>query len=181
MGEGRPFHPVKLVVGVLSTHPEYHTTLFSRLEERFGAIELVTDPVPFGFTDYYDQEMGGNPQRFFIVFHALVDPTELVGCKLYTNGLEQEFAIDGKRTLNLDPGILSAGNLILATTKNRSHRIPLGMGIYGEVTLLYAKKAFQSFPWTYADYKSDAFRELFSNLRGTYLAQLKAEISHTEN
>ncbi len=146
MGEGRPFHPVKLIVGVLSTHPEYHRTLFSRLEERYGAIELVTDPVPFGFTDYYDQEMGGNPQRFFIVFHALVDPTELVACKLYTNGLEQEFAIDGKRMLNLDPGILSAENLILATTKNRSHRIPLGMGIYGEVTLLYAKKAFQSFP-----------------------------------
>ncbi len=34
---------------------------------------------------------------------------------------------------------------------------------------------------TYADYRSDAFKELFSRLRGTYLAQLKAKTSHTEN
>ena len=49
---------------------------------------------------------------------------------------------DGGRRVNLDPGLLSLANLILATTKNRSHRIPLFDGIYAELTLLYAKKQF---------------------------------------
>ena len=173
MGERRPFHPVKLVVGVLSTHQEFHERLFSLLAESYGPIEKITDPVPFDFTGYYDQEMGGVPQRFFIVFSDLVDPSNLVDCKIETNRIEQEFAVEGRRTINLDPGILSAENLILATTKNRGHRIPLGKGIYGEVTLLYEKKAFQSFSWTYADYKSEAFKELFSQLRHSYLIQFK--------
>jgi len=173
VGEARDFKPVRLILGVLSVRSDLHRPLVQRMEELFGPIELITDPVPFLYTDYYDREMGKRPDRFFIVFERLMDPTDLVRCKLATNGIEQEFAEKGKRTLNLDPGILSAENLILATTKNRSHRIPLGSGIYGEVTLLYAHHDFQDFPWTYADYKSTSAKALFRQLRTQYLELLK--------
>lgn len=173
MGGSMPFTKVKLIIGVLSTHPELLDTVLKELTDAFGHIELQTDPVPFDFTDYYDQEMGSRPLRFFLVFKDLIDPGELVGCKLLTNRIEQEHALDGNRLINLDPGFISAGNLILATTKNRSHRIPLSSGIYGEVTLIYAQRRFQPLPWTYADYQSSRFVTLFGQVRASYLSQLR--------
>ncbi len=176
MGEVKPFSPVKLIMGVLSTQAEHLGDLYALLEQRFGPIEEITQPVPFTFTNYYDEEMGSSPERFFIIFKNLINPEELATCKQETNKLEKRFADRGKRTINLDPGILSAENLILATTKNRGHRLPLAQGIYGEVTLMFSKKTFQSFPWTYADYGSDAFKQLFVRIRQAYLTQLKDEV-----
>ena len=173
MATPRTFHLVKLVLGVLSVCPEEHQRLYALIEETFGPIESVTEPVPFDFTDYYDDEMGGHPNRFFIVCKSLVDPAQLAHLKLQSNALEMEFAVEGKRKINLDPGILSAENLILATTKNRSHRVPLSDGIYAEITLMYKDKGFQSFPWTYADYASEKFKQLFEQLRSSYLQQMK--------
>jgi hypothetical protein len=173
MAQSHAFHRVKLIFGVLSTQSESHGRLFAVIEEAFGPIEMVTEATPFTFTDYYDDEMGANPMRFFIVCRDLVDPAKPASYKLLSNRIEMEFSVEGKRKINLDPGILSAENLILATTKNRSHRIPLSEGIYAEVTLMYRNKEFQSFPWTYADYASERFKALFARLRSSYLEQLK--------
>ena len=173
MGQLRPFVPARLVIGVLLSCPERMGDLLRHLEVEFGPVERVTDPVPFLFTDYYNEEMGIPIERLFIVFERLVDPSTLSVIKLVTNRIEDEFAVEGKRRINLDPGILSSDNFILATTKNRSHRIPLEKGIFGEVTLIYTKGAFQSLPWTYADYRSDAFKALFKEFRSGYLATLK--------
>ena len=173
MAQPHAFRRAKLILGVLSTQPESHRRLFAVIEEVFGPIEMVTEEIPFTFTDYYDGEMGAKPMRFFVVCRDLVDPSKLASYKLLSNGIEEEFSVDGKRKINLDPGILSAENLILATTKNRSHRIPLSNGIYGEVTLMYRNKEFQSFPWTYADYASERFKTMFAQIRLSYLEQLK--------
>ncbi|MDY0289613.1 MAG: DUF4416 family protein [Sphaerochaeta sp.] len=174
MGEVRPFVPSRLVMGVLSTGEGSHPELFSLLTEAFGPILEMSEPVPFLFTHYYDQEMGSTPQRFFLVFERLYDPALLAEAKLITNRIEERFSHRGGRTINLDPGLLSAPNLILATSKNRSHRIPLQKGIYAEVTLVYVKGRFHALPWTYADYGSEAFRLLFKRYRSDYMAVIKA-------
>ena len=173
MGDAGSFTPVKLIIGVLCSDGVLYDALLSELVDAFGPIELRTDPVPFDFTGYYDREMGGRPFRFFLVFRNLIDPVALAGCKIFTNRIEQERAVDGNRPVNLDPGFLSAGNLILATTKNRSHRIPLAKGIYAEVTLIYSQRMFRALPWTYADYRSPRFIELFGRIRASYLVQVK--------
>lgn len=174
MGEARAFTPSRLVMGVLSTGEDSHPELLSLLSEKFGPILEMSEAVPFAFTDYYDQEMGANPQRFFLVFEKLCDPSRLAEAKLITNTIEERFKREGGRTINLDPGHLSMANLILATTKNRSHRIPLKDGIYAEVTLFYEKGQFKALPWTYADYGSEAFRILFKRYRSEYMEALKA-------
>lgn len=174
MGEIRAFTPSRLVMGVLSTSEDSHPELFSLLSEKFGPILEMSEAVPFTFTDYYDQEMGSNPQRFFLVFEKLYDPSHLAEAKLITNKIEERFTLMGGRTINLDPGLLSMANLILATTKNRSHRIPLKDGIYAEVTLFYERGQFKAFPWTYADYGSEAFRLLFKHYRIGYMEAIKA-------
>jgi hypothetical protein len=173
MGRIRTFIPERLIMGVLTSRPETQPDVKLRLANLFGPIERETTPVPFLFTDYYNKEMGVPIQRLFLVFGELVDPSRLSWIKLQTNLIEEAFMEDGQRKVNLDPGILSADNLILATTKDRSHRIPLADGIFGEVTLIYTNGAYQSLPWTYADYKSEDFRVLFKEFRTDYLALLR--------
>jgi len=172
MGQVKTFIPARLIMGVLSSRPETQPAVRSSLADLFGPIVRETSGVP------YNAEMGVPIQRFFMVFSELVDPSRLAWIKLQTNKIEEAFMEDGLRKVNLDPGLLSADNLILATTKDRSHRIPLADGIFGEVTLIYTKGAFQSLPWTYADYKSEEFKALFKEFRNEYLALLRLRDSH---
>lgn len=174
MGAIIPFTPLRLIMGVLSTDEEEHEKLLSVLTEKYGPIATESSHSPFSYTDYYDEEMGGNPTRYFLVFKDLIDPGRLSAIKRETNDIEESFAREGGRRINLDPGILSAGSFILATTKNRSHRIPLEGGIYGEVTLIYYNHRFNALPWTYADYKSEAFCALFKEYRSTYLSDVRS-------
>jgi len=173
MGSINEFSKVCLVIGVLSTLKDEGEVL-QLLEKKFGKISQISEKYDFSFTDYYDEEMGKRPERWFIVFQDLIDPQNLAEIKIQTNQIEEFFAKDGKRRINLDPGILSLSNFILATTKDRSHRIPLKKGIYGEVTLIYKDKKFNALDWTYADYRSEKFEELFKAYREDYKKKLRS-------
>lgn len=167
------FTPEKLVIGVLSTRDEYHYKLKELLQADFGTIENEFGPFPFVFTDYYDQEMGSGIQRWFYVFSDLVDPQDLARIKNRTQEIELLFSEDGKRKINLDPGTLSLSRFVLATTKDRGHRIPLRDGIFGEVTLMYVNRQFMPLEWTYADFASEQYRSILKEIRGSYKKQLR--------
>jgi len=174
MAQAREFDRCALIMGVLSTLEEQHDHLVSILEEHFGPVEAVSPVMEFSFTDYYDSEMGGRPVRYLLMFRNLIDPSSLADIKTLTNSLEKRFASEGGgRRINLDPGTLSLANLILATCKDRSHRIPLKDGIYGETTLIYQDHDFQRLPWTYADYSSDEVRAVLRSFREKYRGILK--------
>jgi hypothetical protein len=63
--------------------------------------------------------------------------------------------------------------MVLATTKDYSHRIYLGQGIYAEVTLRYRRGAFHPWEWTYPDYGSPRYLEIFAHIRDIYAGQLR--------
>lgn len=168
----REYEKVLLFSGVLSS-VGFPDSLKASLEKEFGPVFFQSDPIPFDFTSYYDDEMGGGIKRFFIAFSSLVPPDRLKDAKLFTNGLELAYAEDGKRKINLDPGTLSVSNVILATTKNRAHRIAIGDNLYAEVTLIYHHKGFESFSWTYADYRSPSVQQVLGEMRKGYLDLLK--------
>lgn len=162
-------------MGVLSTLPEEKEALRRILVKEFGPIDYESQEFDFTFTDYYVPEMGSGIKRFFYSFVNLVNPDQLPDIKICTNELEEKFATpDGNRKINLDPGLLSLSSLILATTKNNVHRIPLQKGIYGEVTLMYVNKEYQTLPWTYADYRTPAFHEIFKEMRQLLKKQIRA-------
>lgn len=175
MGTRSSFPPEKLVVGVLSTRIERMGELRKLLEDRFGPADWESSVFDFTFTDYYVPEMGEGIKRYFISFSNLVDPETLADIKIFTNSVETQFMEDGKRKVNLDPGIISVDRFILATTKNRGHRVPLRKGIYAEITLIYMNKNFQELPWTYADFRSMEYRNLLKELRRKYLLQLREQ------
>ena len=170
----KEYGKVLLFMGVMSTR-RFPDPMRKRLEEKFGPVSYVSPSIPFDFTDYYIPEMGEGIERFFIAFERLVSSDGLAAVKAFTNALELEYAEDGMRKINLDPGTISEGNVILATTKNRAHRIAIGHNLYAEVTLMYHHKGFEAFPWTYADYRSERVQEFLVEMRKYYFRRLREE------
>ena len=167
--EYKAYDDVMLFMGVLSVKG-FPEDLRSKLEENFGPIKSVPEPFPFSFTDYYVPEMGEGIERFFISFSNLISPDKLGRVKVITNEIEKEYEEAGGRKINLDPGALSEANIILATTKNRSHRIAIGDKLYAELTLMYKNHGYLSFPWTYSDYKSERVQNTLLEFRKEYLS-----------
>jgi hypothetical protein len=167
--------PAKLIAGLLVSNPDkFMDQVNKRLVELFGPIEKITKRIPFDKSNYYEKEMGTSLFRYFLSFEALVPPDKLPGIKLKTNEIESELLNEhGGRSVNIDPGILTLQNLVLATTKNYTHRIYLGKGIYADLTLIFQKGAYRPLPWTYPDYREEATRTFFSEVREIYKEQLK--------
>ena len=174
MGEIVPFTPEKLITGILCSRRENVPQLENRLTEHFGPIDYKSELIPFTFTSYYNREMGSDIQRYFVSFERLISPDQLADCKSRSNRLEEEFMEEGQRRVNLDPGVLSLGKLILASTKDNAQRIPLSNGIFGEITLIFRRKEYTALPWTYRDYQSDIYQSILLAIRSRYKQQLQA-------
>ncbi|MEK7310118.1 MAG: DUF4416 family protein [Planctomycetota bacterium] len=174
--------PVKLFIGILASDASLFRMAEEGLASLFGAIDLKTNAqgIPFTFTAYYTNEMGNNIKRFFLSFEKSIQPDDITGIKIKTNQLEEVIAGEANakvsRPVNLDPGYLAAGKVILATTKDYAHRIYLKDGIYAEITLQYRAiksggKEFQAMPWTYPDYCTKEYLDFFNQMRKIYLTQ----------
>ncbi len=120
-------------------------------------------------TSYYEPSMGSDLLKTFFAFESLIDPAALVAWKHASNAWEQEYkeraSHPEERPLNLDPGYLTEAKLVLATTKDRDHRLYLDRGIYGEVTLHFHHGAWQERPWTYPDYRRADYHDFFTQCR----------------
>lgn len=170
MARPRAVKPVKLLIGLLSSDPDLLRRTRQLLARRFGPVDAESDLWRFDQTDYYEPEMGPDLQRRFLSFERPIGPDELAEIKLETNALEQQIADDCMRPdvtrpVNIDPGYLGLTKLVLASTKDRMHRIYLGHGIYAEVTLQYTRGAWQTLPWTYPDYTQPKYHAFFTQLR----------------
>ena len=172
MGMAAAFAKEKLVIGVLIGRMEAMDALVSALTQRFGPIDYTGGPIPFTFSRYYDEEMGPGLMRVFLSFSRLVDPAQLAAIKTETNAVEDGFREEGRRKLNLDPGLLCLSRFLLASTKDSSHRIPLSQGIFAEVTLTFERGTFRPVEWTYPDYRSPQYVDILNRIRGLYKSQL---------
>jgi len=128
-------------------------------------MDFLSASGPFPYTTYYDKEMGQGIRRQTAGFLNLVAPGLLPDIKLRTNEIENSFSRDGKRRVNIDPGLLSPERFVLATGKNFTHRIYLRDGIFADLTLIYQKGAYSPLPWTYPDYRETEFLHYLKVLR----------------
>ena len=176
MGKICDFEPEKLIMGVIYHDKEVFTEAMRLLCEKFGEIDDVCEEFSFSreFSTYYDEEIGGEGMRRIYSFDVLVDPSLQADIKEFTNELEKKFSVDGKRLINLDPGFINHGRLMLPTTKETGFRVPLKNGIYTELTLFFAKGSWHKFPWTYRDYQSERVQKFLLRVRSKYLMQRKA-------
>jgi hypothetical protein len=176
VSQPRSPQPVKLVMSFLYAEEGALALALAEASQRFGKIDFLSEPMPFDFTDYYQTEMGAGLKRRIVAFETLISPDALVPVKRWTNAFEFSHLNEHQgRSVNIDPGYMAAAKFILATGKDYSHRIYLGEGIYGDLTLIFRPGGYSSLPWTYPDYASESLRNLLNLLRKRYLWQLKNE------
>jgi hypothetical protein len=173
MGTAREPEPVKFIASLFSADLALLEKAKEALSSRFGAIDFKSALLPFDHTDYYTAEFGPGLQRQIVTCAPLISMVDLPAIKRETNDIEWALTPADHRQVNIDPGYVSLGKMVLASTKDHAHRLYLDRGIYGEITLTYQRGRFRPLPWTYPDYASDDYCALFDGIRERYKAQLR--------
>jgi len=173
MGCPRKPLPVKLIISIFGQKSDLFEILEKVLLKKFGLIDFRSEIFDFNQTQYYEKEFGANLKRRFISFKKLIIPDNLWKIKVITNRLEKKFKNNNKRQINLDPGYITQANLILASTKEYSHRIYIKRGIHQEVTLIFKDETFWPLPWTYPDYQSKEYIDSFIKIRNILTQNLR--------
>ena len=163
---------VQLILGVIYSDPGLLEPLEGLLEKIFGAIEARSDAFDFDETDYYGNEMGRVLKRIFYSFYDLIDPAGIVYIKAETNRIEREFAREGSRRINIDPGYLDFYKLVLASAKFQGQKVYLGKGVYADPTLYY-DKGWKSCDWSFPDFKSGRYDEFLTGVRRSYKNKMR--------
>ena len=178
MGAIRYPHKVKLIAAIMVSRPDLFSPVREEMASAFGPIDLESVPYPFSFTDYYSKEMGVALIKRIMSFARLTDKEALASAKRRTNEMEDSYASEEggtrRRSVNIDPGYVSDSKLVLASTKNFSHRIYIGQGIFAEVTMRYLRTGgFTPLEWTYPDYQTGPVLTFLERVRERYMEQLK--------
>ena len=166
--------PAGLFCAILAADQDAIQLGRERLIQSFGELAAESETIPFVFTTYYEAEMGPGLVKQLVGFRELIQMGGLPQIKLETNRIEAETGAgtseELKRKINLDPGYVTLAKVVLATTKNRDHRIYLGSGIFAEVTLRYRHGRYAAQEWTYPDYESEQ--------AGRFFLQMRAHVAH---
>jgi hypothetical protein len=168
--------PVKMICGVTFAPGVIPGDIIERLESVFSPVEMQSPVFDFSvFTSYYEDEMGKDLSKIFVSFKGLYDPVFLPQSKVETMKLEESMSQNHSRTVNLDPGYITAAKLVLATAKDFAHRIYLGYGIYGDVQLRFRQGRFEPSKWTYPDYQTELAFRFFNEVRHAFMEQEKTD------
>ncbi len=181
MGQVQKTQPVTFIVGILAIDEDALAQANELIVQQLGPVESRSEAWPFSSTKYYAKEMSETLLRQFVSLAQLSAPGDLVKLKLASNSLElahaQQRDRGRRRAINLDPGYITPAKLILASTKDFSHRLYLDRGIFGEVTLQYVHSSWRSFPWSFPDYAEPRYHRFFSDVRSRLLEQLRKQES----
>ena len=171
--------PAFLFFGVITGFEEAFARVRGLIEAQCGSLrpEGVSAAYPFPETRTYARTMGPGLRRKFFVVDRPWPQDRLAQVKLAAIEMEEEVRRGGsfpvERPVNVDPGLLNDCRIVLASTKDYSHRIYRGSGIWEEVTLMYQDGGWKPLPWTYPDFRSPAYHEFFAGLRERLLAAMR--------
>jgi hypothetical protein len=169
----KPPPKMKIFLAAYAKTPELISEGIDRLREAYedgllGYPDIVSPDFPMTDTNYYAAEMGEDLLKRYLSFPCHLSPDKIVDIKLVAMEVERGMALKGMRTVNLDPGYIFAGGLVLTTGKFGCHRLYLGRGVWGELTILYQFKGFKALPWSYKDYLKPEIQEYFLLMRRAY-------------
>ncbi len=165
--------PAKFFVAAMFREEEVLKRAIAELEKAFGRLDFESEVFEFNFTRYYEEEFGNGLKKLFIAFKEPLERDKLVDAKLKCIKIEDRFSVGQRRRVNLDPGYVTLGSVVLSTTKERAHRVYLGQGVFAEVALIYVNGRFQSLPWSYADYRTEIAQRFFLSLRERLREELR--------
>ena len=174
MGEITQPKPVLLFAAITSRYETAIEWSIERATADWGRVALQSSVFDFTETSFYNDSMGQDLKKQLFAFEPLIAPDALPQQKVRSNQWEDEFnngsEYPEKRPLNIDPGYVTEAKLVLATTKDRDHRIYLSDGILAEITLHFQSGKWQKSRWTYPDYQREDFQDFLTKCR-EYLRQ----------
>jgi hypothetical protein len=169
--------PVQVIIGIIANAAQDMAAVREAVADAWGPSDFESPVWPFSFTDYYAAEMGGALVRQFVALRELAAVDGLHRMKIAANGLEARMAARSAggvaRPVNLDPGYICHSKLVLFSTKDFSHRLYIGDGIYAESTLEWRGREYLIHPWTFPDYRTAEYRSFFAEARARYVNKLK--------
>jgi hypothetical protein len=174
------------VLPVVAAFSRYDAALdwaLSACESHFGPAVLRSPRFDFVETNYYEPQMGPGIRKCFWAFERLMDPGALSELKWLSNQWEADYARLHRhaevRPLNIDPGYLTLAKLVLASTKDHTHRIYLSGGIFAEITLFYRRGRWEHHEWTFPDYRRADYQQFFTECRDYYHGRLRGKQPHS--
>jgi hypothetical protein len=171
--------PVLRLCSCLTGEPALLADVEAELVGAFGAIALRSDPFAFDTSDYYRPEMGTNLRRVWLAFRNLVPSEHLMEARLETGAIERRFAVEDRRRVNLDPGYLDLGKLVLASLKEAPDKIHLGQGVWAHTCLRYRAGAFVAPDHSFPDFKDGRFDGFMHEARSLYKSLLAYNASES--
>lgn len=161
-----------LFFGIFSGRSDVLDRTKEELARRFGSLITPGPRIDFTDTDYYQRSMGPNLLKEWFAVDQIIDQAELASIKVECQSLEKVIGSHGEsnvaRPINIDPGMIDLGKVMLASTKNHAHRVYVGSGIFVEVTLYLCEGEWSGWPWTYPDYRRPEVHRFFDLARQEY-------------
>lgn len=136
-----------------------------RLRGHFGPEALASDPYPFDMSRYYAAEMGEGLERVWLAYAEKVPPEKLVEWKLACAAIERKMALGNDRTVNLDPGYLDFGKLVLASFKEAPDKIYMGRGVWAHTCLRYGHGRYSAPDHSFPDFRDGRFNGFMRRAR----------------
>ena len=162
------------VISVISSADKLKIEAKLILESHFGRIDLSSGLYPFDLSDYYEEEMGDDLTRQWFSFEVLGDASLLAEWKLLCADIEEQFLDScNNRMVNIDPGYLDYGKLVLASFKSAPDKIYMGRGVWAHTCLRYGHGRFTAPDHSFPDFMDGRFDDFMLRVRTNYREILK--------
>ena len=157
------------VISVISSDDEFKKETELILESHFGRIDISSGLYLFDLSDYYEEEMGEKLTRQWFSFSTLRDASLLVEWKLICADIEEQF-LDSRsnRMVNIDPGYLDYGKLVLASFKSAPDKIYMGRGVWAHTCLRFGHGRFTAPDHSFPDFIDGRFNDFMLEIRKNY-------------
>lgn len=160
------------ICGILYPDREWLQWALGKLTVLWGPSYRLVQGFPFDLTDYY-RDIGLDLKRAFVSFRGLRSTDALPRWK--HEACELENLSGSSRRVNLDPGYVDGARVVLASTKDHSHRIYMGQGVFAEVTMRYSKGKWLYYPHTFPDFKTGRYDAFFSLVKNDWRQAIREE------
>lgn len=181
----RTAEPAFLFFGAFGVSTGVLDQVAARVVARYGPLHPhgTSAVSPFPDTVAYRKTMGSSLLRRFFVLARRWPQDGLAAVKRAAIAIEDEIAAEVtnppapastcrvERPVNVDPGLIDGSRVILASTRDRPHRLYRGDGIWEEVTLVWRDGEYHALPWTYPDFTRAEYHEFFARFRAEFLGR----------
>jgi hypothetical protein len=161
----------RLVVSIIYSSLDALADSLKLLEKQFGRVQCETMEIDYT-DDQYAEEMGENLLRRFYSFEKMIKRDRLPTIKALCAKLEKQFGDiihdHPFRTVNIDPGLMTPENVVMASHRELNHRVYLDQGVFAELALVYSRGRFVRLPWTHPDFCEGEAIEFFLRVRDSF-------------